>query len=179
MADATGKTTIFLDVDGVLNSYPVTGLRALTEGRRRVHAWHYELHYRPSIVRALERIAAADDAEIVWLSTWSHRCTEEIEPKLGFRGSYDVIPMPDDTQNRFAYDPELWWKAIAVKEWIAEHPDDRFVWIDDDLAAPATHRHFSELCPDRLLMVVPAFHKGLTKRHLRRIRRFAAGEDVR
>src|SRR5699024_8825445 len=39
--------TVFLDVDGVLNSYPVPKLRSMAEGRKKLHAWHYELHYRP------------------------------------------------------------------------------------------------------------------------------------
>lgn len=164
--------TLFLDVDGVLNSYPVTGFRFLRERRKKVRAWNFELHYRPSIVRALDRLCSKRLVDIVWLSTWSHRCRTEIEPGLGFRRSYPIIPMPDDSYNRFASDPQTWWKAIAVEQWMADHPDDRVVWIDDDLAAPRTREHFAQAYPQRLLMIAPRFHRGLGEEHFGAIRDF-------
>lgn len=166
------QVTLFLDVDGVLNSYPVTGARFYRERRRRVHAWNYELHFRPAVVRRLERLVEQRLVDIVWLSTWSDRCTTELEPTLGFRGTYPVIPMPDDTYNRFAGDPQSWWKAHAVEAWLAEHPDERAVWIDDDLAAPVTYSYFSETYPGRLLLIAPEFSRGLTSEHFRRITAF-------
>ncbi|WP_349826896.1 HAD domain-containing protein [Brevibacterium litoralis] len=163
------KVTVFLDVDGVLNSYPVPRLRFLRERRKRVHAWKFVLDYRPKIVRWLEKLVATRQVEIVWLSTWSHRCTTEIEPKLGFTGTYDVIPMPDDTMNRYAGDPNRWWKARAVEDWFAAHPGERVVWIDDDLAAPVTRAYFADTYTGRLLMVAPRFVHGLGEEHFRAI----------
>lgn len=166
------QVTLFLDVDGVLNSYPVTGMRFYRERRRRVHAWNYELHFRPAVVRRLERLVEQRLVDLVWLSTWSDRCTTELEPTLGFRGTYAVIPMPDDSYNRFAGDPQSWWKAHAVEAWLADHPDERAIWIDDDLAAPATYSYFSETYPGRLLLIAPEFSRGLTAEHFRRISAF-------
>ena len=168
-----GHATLFLDVDGVLNSYPVRGLRYYRERRRKARAWLFELHYRPRIVRLLDRLVETHDVDIVWLSTWSHRCTEELEPALGFRHTFDVIPMPDNTYNRFAADPDRWWKALHMRDWLDEDSDRRAVWIDDDLAAPATHARFERDYPaDRLLMVAPRFRDGLTTGQLRDIRAF-------
>lgn len=169
---ARGHATLFLDVDGVLNSYPVAGPRYLRERRRTARAWAFELHYRPQIVRALDRLVETHDVDIVWLSTWSHRCTEELEPALKFRHSFDVVPMPDDSFNRFAGDPQVWWKAIHMSAWLDDDPDRRAVWVDDDLAAPVTRAHFAEHYPDRLLMVAPTFSEGLLASHLRTIRDF-------
>ena len=76
--------TIFLDVDGVLNSFPVEGKRFKKEGRKEVQAWNYVLHFRPKIIKALEKVVKNRDADIVWLSTWSALCRTEIEPKLNF-----------------------------------------------------------------------------------------------
>lgn len=166
------RATLFLDVDGVLNSFPVTGARFYRERRRKAHAWNYELHYRPSVIRRLERLVETRLLDLVWLSTWSDRCTTELEPTLGFRGTYPVIPMPDDSYNRFAGDPASWWKAHAVEAWLAEHPDERAVWVDDDLAAPVTYSYFTETYPDRLLLIAPEFRRGLTFEHLRRILAF-------
>ncbi|WP_281170691.1 aspartate/glutamate racemase family protein [Brevibacterium album] len=164
--------TVFLDVDGVLNSYPVRGLRYYRERRRTARAWRFRLHYRPAVVRALERLLRTHAADLVWLSTWSHRCTEELEPALGFRETHAVVPMPDDSYNRYAGDPHVWWKALHVSAWLDGDPRRRAVWVDDDLASPRTHAHFAEHYPDRLLMVAPAFSHGLTGSHLKAIRRF-------
>ncbi len=165
--------TLFLDVDGVLNSFPVTGLRFLRERRRRVRAWHYELHFRPRIIRLLERLAERRQVDIVWLSTWSQRCRSELEPKFGFRNRYPIIPMPDDSYNRFANDPHTWWKAIAVEEWLAENSDARAIWIDDDLAAPVTRDYFSTKYAGRLLLIAPEFSRGLGEEHFEAIRAFS------
>lgn len=171
-AGAQGHATLFLDVDGVLNSYPVPRLRFFKERRRKAHAWAFELHYRPRIIRALDRLVETHAVDIVWLSTWSYRCTDELEPALGFRHTFDVVPMPDDSFNRFAGDPQVWWKAIHMTAWLDEDDTRRAVWIDDDLAAPRTHAHFDGTYPDRLLMVAPQFTDGLTFRQLRAIRAF-------
>src|SRR5699024_7661104 len=126
----------------------------------------------PRIVRALDRLVETHDVDIVWLSTWSHRCTEELEPALGFRHTFEVVPMPDDSFNRFAGDPQAWWKANHMSAWLDEDPARRAVWVDDDLAAPLTHAHFADTYPDRLLMVAPRFSEGLTRKQLRTMRAF-------
>ncbi|MYM18874.1 hypothetical protein GSY69_02470 [Brevibacterium sp. 5221] len=169
---AARHVTVFLDVDGVLNSYPVQGTRSVRERRRRVRAWNYELHYRPKIVKFLDSLVQKRLVDIVWLSTWSQRCRTEIEPKLGFHGTYPIIDMPDDSYNRFAGDPSAWWKARAVEEWLADHPGQRALWIDDDLAAPATYEYFRKKYRGRLLMIAPQFSRGLGEEHFALIRTF-------
>lgn len=164
--------TLFLDIDGVLNSFPVGRARFITERRRSVHAWNFELHYRPKIIRYLDDLTVRRQVDIVWLSTWSHRCRSEIEPKLGFRNTYPIIEMPDDSNNRYAYDPKAWWKAHAVEAWMAENPGQRAIWIDDDLAAPATHDYFETTYGDRLLMIAPQFSRGLGEEHFSAITAF-------
>ena len=166
--------TVFLDVDGVLNSYPVPKLRGMAEGRKKLHAWHYELHYRPSVVEFFDRIVETHEVDVVWLSTWSQRCKSELEPKFGLRNSFDVIEMPDQTHNRFAHDPQQWWKARAMEDWLATHEHGRAIWIDDDLAWPATREYFLEnYSSNRLKLIAPDFSHGLTKAHLKEIREFA------
>lgn len=161
---------VFLDVDGVLNSYPVPRLRYVWERRRTVRAWDFVLHVRPSIVARLLRMPRERKVEVVWLSTWSRHCTDDLEPALGIEESLPVVPMPDDSLNRFANDPERWWKAIAVREWLEADEERRAIWIDDDLAAPVTHARFAEDFPERLTMIAPSFAQGLTSAHLRQIR---------
>lgn len=162
---------VFLDVDGVLNSYPVPRTRYLFERRRTVRAWDFVLHVRPAIVSALLRLGRRRNVEIVWLSTWSHHCTDDLEPALGITDPMPVIPMPDDSLNRYANDPDRWWKAIVVRRWLQADEDRRAIWIDDDLAAPVTHARFSSDFPGRLTMIAPTFSRGLTRRDLRHITR--------
>lgn len=173
------RVTLFLDVDGVLNSYPVAGPRFYLERRRRTRAWNFELHYRPKVVRFLDSLPADRQVDIVWLSTWSNRCRTEVEPKLGFRHSFEIIEMPDDTFNRYANDPAKWWKAQAVRTWLDEHPGRRAIWIDDDLAAPRTHAAFAADYPERLLMIAPEFRLGLHEKHFDLIRGFTHPRRVR
>lgn len=165
--------TIFLDVDGVLNSFPVKGKRFQKEGRRKVHAWNFVLHYRPKIVKMLEQIVDKRDADIIWLTTWSALCRTEIEPKLEFTRSYPIIEMPDDTFNRYAGDHTRWWKAVAVKKWLADNPGRRAVWIDDDLAFPETFAYFRNTYRDRILLIAPKFETGLDEHHIKAIQEFS------
>ncbi len=166
--------TVFLDVDGVLNSYPVPALRLMTEGRKKLQAWDYELHYRPSVIAFFDRLVETHEVDIVWLSTWSQRCKTELEPKFGMRNSFDVIEMPDDTHNRYANDPQLWWKARAMEDWLDTHEPQKAVWVDDDLAAPTTRRYFVDrYSSDRLKIIAPEFAQGLTRAHLKEIKDFA------
>ncbi|PCC18582.1 HAD domain-containing protein [Brevibacterium aurantiacum] len=171
--------TVFLDVDGVLNSYPVPKLRIMIEGRKKLQAWHYELHYKPAVIAFFDRLVETHEVDVVWLSTWSERCKTELEPKFGLRNSFDVIEMPDETHNRCANDPHLWWKARAMEEWLAAHEQGRAVWIDDDLAAPATHDYFVEhYSTSRLKLIAPKFAQGLTKAHLKEIKEFAYPKEA-
>ena len=171
--------TVFLDVDGVLNSYPVPKLRIMTEGRKKLRAWNYELHYRPAVVEFFDRIVETHDVDVVWLSTWSKRCKSELEPKFGLRNSFDVIEMPDETHNRFAHDPQQWWKARAMEDWLSTHEHGRAIWIDDDLAWPVTREYFlSRYSTNRLKLIAPDFAHGLTKAHLKEIREFAYPKDA-
>lgn len=172
MANARSPVRIFLDVDGVLNSYPVPEPRFSRERRRAVSAWAYELHFRPRIVTMLEKFVRRRYAQLVWLSTWSHLCTEELEPKLGFTRTYAVEPMPDSSFNYYADDPHTWWKAKAVERFLRDNPDDRAIWIDDDLVHPETLDHFSTLFGTRLLMIAPEFESGLTEKHFKQMVRF-------
>lgn len=172
MVQAQSPVRIFLDVDGVLNSYPVPEPRFKREKRRAVHAWNYELHYRPHIVQLMERFLRRRHAQLVWLSTWSRLCTEEIEPKLGFTRRYAVEAMPDSSFNYYADDPHTWWKAKAVEKFLRDNPDDRAIWIDDDLVHTTTLEHFTTLFGDRLLMIAPEYSTGLTEAHFKQMRRF-------
>src|SRR5699024_7058559 len=134
----------------------------------------YELPYRPSVVAFVDPIVETHEVDVVWLSTWSQRCKSELEPKFGLRNSFDVIEMPDQSHNRYAADPQLWWKAQAMEEWLTSHEHGRAIWIDDDLAWPATHEYFTHrYSPNRLKLIAPDFSRGLTKAHLREIREFA------
>ena len=61
-----------------------------------------------------------------------------------------------------------------MEEWLDTHEHGRAIWIDDDLAWPATHEYFTHrYSPNRLKLIAPEFSRGLTKAHLREIREFA------
>lgn len=61
-----------------------------------------------------------------------------------------------------------------MEDWLATHEHGRAIWIDDDLAWPATRKYFLEnYSSNRLKLIAPDFSHGLTKAHLKEIREFA------
>src|SRR5699024_5447853 len=64
------------------------------------------------------------------------------------------------------HDPQQWWKARAMEDWLATHEHGRAIWIGDDLACPATREYFLEnYSSNRLKVIAPDFSHLLTKAH--------------
>ena len=98
---------IFLDIDGVLNTYST-----ICEG----------VNWEPSLVKILKRIITETGVKIVLSSTW-----RKIDRYCNIIKNDMKIDYIDKT-------PELWQKrGIEIQEWLDKNPNvEKFIILDDD-----------------------------------------------
>jgi hypothetical protein len=126
------NTTIYLDVDGVLNA---VSMRVPTStgwpGYEAKRVNGYRIMYAPAVVDRINRLAERDDVTIKWLTTWEHDAAQILSPQIGLNGQgWEVLTGCQD-----AHSGRDWWKLQAIDADVAAHPEDGFVWLDDDIAA--------------------------------------------
>lgn len=125
-------TTIYLDVDGVLNAVSVRA--PMTTGWpgyvvKRVNG--YRITYAPDLIGRINALAARDDVTIKWLTTWEDDAPRVLAPAVGLYGHNWTVLHGDQDD----FSGRDWWKLKAIDADVAAHPEDRFVWLDDDIAA--------------------------------------------
>jgi hypothetical protein len=138
------KFTILLDVDGVLNDWSAHPTRELDTGLDYTEfeaspyvAKPYEtvagfrIFYSKEILSRLHALAARDDVEIKWLTTWCHGANTGLRAEFGFAEDLEVV---GNEFHRNEVNYEGWWKFAAVQKYYLEHPDEYIIWVDDDLA---------------------------------------------
>ncbi len=121
------KPTIFLDVDGVINS-----LNHLFTGGRVEFGWPTPPHeagdytvwvpeYMPNLVQAMYR-----STDLQWLTTWRHQANKHIAPILGIPGDVPVIG--DNTNSR-----SVDWKFNACIEPAKQATENGHTvyWVED------------------------------------------------
>lgn len=121
------KPTVFLDVDGVINS-----LNHLFTGGRVEFGWPTPPHeagdytvwvpeYMPHLVQAMYQ-----STDLHWLTTWRHQANKHISPILGIPGD---VPVIDDNTNKRTID----WKATACRPHaeLARIGGRTVYWIED------------------------------------------------
>lgn len=164
-------TPVYLDFDGVLNSFSrdVQRLAAKTGFGRWEHS---ESRHAPdgesfAFTVSVERNDAvaglADSGGVIrWLTTWWQAPLDPLEA-TGIDGSF-LPPLDGERQGAE-------WKATVIRD---RHPSgsDRFVWLDDD----AIPKGFGREYPEALLVRPSAVH-GLFRRDLDRIVGYLDGLD--
>lgn len=163
------KTTIYLDVDGVINavrtgtpSQKRTGFKDF----RRVTVRGYQIQYAQELIDQLNTLAEHNDVTIKWLTTWEEHAPNELAPAIGLNGQEWEVLGGDLTD----WGGSHWWKLRAIRNDIANTADraDNIYWIDDDikLERPAINwtakANVTIISPDPL--------DGLTQEHLEIIR---------
>lgn len=159
------STTIYLDVDGVLNA--VTKKAPTSTGwgeyaRRKVNG--FPIMFAPGLIEALNELAARHDVTIKWLTTWEKDAAEDLSPALGLNGQGWAVLTGDQE----AWRGGDWWKLHAIKSDVAATPPERFFWIDDDLASEAPALAWLGTHPEGEA-VSPHLRLGLTTAHVESI----------
>jgi hypothetical protein len=175
------KPPLLLDVDGVLNVFPRSGLLAMLLGREpepgaapnleehRAAAEDgtvYTLRIRPEYGGWLRSLA--ETYELVWSTTWGPTANERISPLLGLPGDLDVVPMPGVWMpHHEPVEPSVSRKAPWIREWAELHGVERLAWLDDEIEDGDPRALTAAGTPVVAALTLPVDpFEGLARRHL-------------
>jgi len=124
------STTIYLDVDGVINAIRKNApTQTGFTDYRRTNVNGYQIQYAQELVDHLNTISERDDVTIVWLTTWEHDAARTLSPAIGLNGhNWEVL-----TGDQHAWGGRNWWKLGAIRDHVEEKQPDLAIWIDDDI----------------------------------------------
>lgn len=162
------NTTIYLDVDGVLNA---VGINAPTTTgwpgyvAKRVNG--HKITYAPDLVGRINALAARDDVTIKWLTTWEHDAPRDLAPAIGLYGrDWEVLTGFQD-----AWRGKNWWKLVAIDADVKANPGNRWVWLDDDIAGEPDAIEWARRNHNGI-WISPQFRQGLTVAQLTSVDQF-------
>jgi hypothetical protein len=160
------STTIYLDVDGVLNA--VTKKRSSLIKATGWDRWEtapvngWPILWAPALIEALNDLAARDDVTFKWLTTWTDDAAKILSPAIGIDGQdWEVL---HGDQHAWG-GRHGWWKLEAIRTDVETTEPERFIWIDDDLS---TEGNALEWLTGRIegLGISPFMSEGLTRANL-------------
>lgn len=156
-------TTVYLDVDGVLNAVsrrtPSVKITGWDDWKiQRVGRW--PIHHSPAMIAELNALAARDDVTFKWLTTWEDAAAQELSPAIGINGQEWEVLRGD----QHAWHGPDWWKLQAIRDDV-EASSGNFIWIDDDISA---ERHAIEWAQSRddVMVLSPSSSQALTREDL-------------
>lgn len=120
------KVTWFLDIDGVLNSFPDPPTNGELEWKNKRIAG-FSIWYSPTVIDFINAAVDSELVEVVWLTTWEHMANHDFAPAVGLNGPFEVKARDK------LFDSESWWKADHIKQWRNNNPDAPLIWTDDDI----------------------------------------------
>jgi hypothetical protein len=170
------STTIYLDVDGVLNAVSKRTPAATASGwdewkTKNVNG--FQIQFSHDMVSAINELASNPDVTFKWLTTWEEDAANVLSPAIGINGQeWEVL-----SGDQHAWHGRDWWKLQAIQNDVLSTTPDRFVWIDDDISAEREAINWSE-GRDNGLWISPDARLGLTSAALAKVVSFAA-ERVR
>ena len=157
---------LFLDVDGVLNSFGVSpwpDSKAVDVMNLRAgHTFPFR------VSRAMGAAILALPVEIRWLSTWFDDCNMQVAP----------VVFGDVTH--FEYCGSIGWNRFekwpTIQEFLEHEPGRPFIWIDDDAIPypPSTKHRMIDEASNPSLLISPWHQEGLTPEHLTMIEEWIA-----
>lgn len=169
-------TTIYLDVDGVLNSLSKNPPKKMTgwEGD-----WNkvkvtisdgnsYPILWAEELIQALNDLDSREDVTFKWLTTWQDDAVSSLSPVIGLGADWEVLH-GDNVYHSFTED---WWKLKAIREDIDKTQPERVVWIDDDITYDKKTWSFLQEKGDTLYSVAPVSTLGVTKKQINGILEF-------
>jgi len=164
------NTTIYLDVDGVLNAIssrpPSEKLTGWTEwDARRVNSW--PIMFSPDLIVALNELAKRPDVTFKWLTTWKADAPCMLAPAIGLDGEgWEYLD--GDLHSWCGRD---WWKLLAIRDDATLADGERFVWLDDDISGERPAIEWAQGRPD-VLAISPSQALGLTRSDLASVTAF-------
>ena len=172
------STTIYLDVDGVLNAVSKRHPSLSATGWDKwetapVNGW--PILWSPELIAELNELAARDDVTFKWLTTWTDDAAKVLSPAIGIKGQEWEVLHGD----QHAWGGRRgWWKLEAIRADVEATNPDLFIWIDDDLSMES---EALEWVGDsaRRVAISPFMREGLTRENIATILELiGADEDV-
>lgn len=157
------KTIVYIDVDGVINSFHKSHDGTKWTGQWRLESIiGYKIHWYTDLVEAINELAKREDVEFKWLTTWQDKAVTELCPVLGLEGQYWDVLHAADQEDLFDLS-NGWWKLHAIINDYVEHKPDKVVWIDDDFKYERNAIEWVHAMEGKVHAVSPFTSWGMTK----------------
>lgn len=177
------QTFLIFDVDGVFNSLSGRPPKRMAGwlgdwAEQRVSTLEgasWRILWAKELVTAVNGLTALENVTPIWLTTWQDSAPAFIAPALHIEGAEDWEVLhavgPDGMDLHSVHD---WWKLDVLQDFMAQHPESNFVWIDDDIKYSTTAIKWMRetIGADRGLMVSPSSYIGVTKQDIDDIMEF-------
>lgn len=159
------KTIVYIDVDGVINSFSESRKLSGWEGEWKLaKVMKYNIHWYTDLVESINALASMDDVQVKWLTTWQDKAVTELCEPLGIEGKYWDVLYHDASEGDHLFSRQTgWWKLKAIIRDMAIHAPDKVVWIDDDLKYEINACEWTSHLGDKILPVSPFMDIGMTK----------------
>jgi hypothetical protein len=175
------RPSILLDVDGVVNA-----------NRGHTTEWAFEPQFRSNkasggyllnLSREMARALESLNCDIHWLTTWAEHADANIATHFQEGTDFNwrnlpVLANPNSDHLHFGAYYGAHWKPKAVMDFLAQ-PGPPVVWIDDDargyMDMPWEHFGWTLDPHDRLLVVSPYHHTGISREDIATIREWLTG----
>lgn len=173
----TKKPVWFLDVDGVLNAFPLPADKGKYKKGKATPFYSdadysgytpkYTIQFDPTLIARIKALHEEGVVEVVWLTTWGYGANFSLRtllrlPKFRSAGEMD--------------EPELlgtkWWKSEALKRFVEAEGVERYVWTDDHLGWYLSEEEYNAVVPQEGLAIKTNEITGLTHEELDRIEEF-------
>jgi hypothetical protein len=157
------KTIIYIDVDGVINSFHQSFKGTGWSGDYRLKKIiGYKIRWYTDLVDSLNELAKREDVEVKWLTTWQDKAVTDLCPALGIEGQYWDVLYAADQEDLFDLS-NGWWKLRAIIKDYTIHQPDKVVWIDDDIKYEGNALAWINHMEDTVHAVSPFTDWGMTK----------------
>ena len=157
------KTIVYIDVDGVINSFHQSKTIGWEGEWKLAKVIGYKIHWYTDLVEELNKLSEMENVEVKWLTTWQDKAVTDLCPALGIEGTFWDVLYAADQEDLFDLS-NGWWKLSAIMKDVAIHEPDKIVWIDDDFKYERNAIGWSEhLGPEKILPISPFTDWGMTK----------------
>lgn len=163
-------TTLFLDVDGVINANGA--LRPRAKGRATSDdGSEWTIVWSPRIVDLLRN----RDWDLIWATTWQDAAVTDIAPLIDY-GRHGAVLHPPVGVHPW---PSIIWKRFAIQEWVATHQGEKWIHFDDenaeDVATSGYWYDWAQANNGYVAYINPAV--GLTERTIHMATEWANGDE--
>ncbi|NUP58073.1 MAG: hypothetical protein HOQ06_01165 [Pseudarthrobacter sp.] len=164
------KSTLYLDVDGVICPFGPQGRTGWGSAWRRAHAGMLPVTFAAELVAGLNALSRTPGLRCVWLTSWEELAPRYLCPAVGLHGSRWPFLTADGPPGGNG-----WWKLAALQEDVEATRPDAVAWIDDQLAFEAEAQHWAGFLGRRILTVSPDPRQGISPAELAGVRAFLEG----